>query len=327
MLEDLYRLLRAGHVQAQGVVDTMTQPIVVLDHNLCVSTANNAFLRTFKVERDDVLGEAFLDLGNGQWDIPELRHLLAAIVPRSQAVVGFEVKHDFPDIGERTFLVDARRLVHPDDNSTSILVLFDDVTERQRRDAEKDLIVSETRHRMRNLFAVVRSLAMQMKVEGQTAAEYRDRFLGRLEGTLRAQEIAATSEATGLETIVRQSVGETVATRLDCEGPSVTVEAARIVPISLIFHELATNSIKYGALSASEGRVHVTWSVDAATSTRTNVRCEWREVNGPPTSPPHHKGFGTELIKRMTSHLGGGAELNYSPHGLVAVVTFPCEPP
>lgn len=326
MLEDLYRLLKAGHVQAQGVVDTMTQPIVVLDQGLCVSTANNAFLRTFKVERDDVLGQAFFKLGNGQWDIPELRELLASVVPKAQAIVGFEVKHDFPGIGQRTFLVDARRLVHPDDNSTSILVLFDDVTERQRRDAEKDFIVSETRHRMRNLFAVVRTLAMRMKVEGLTATEYRDRFLGRLEGTLRAQEIAATSETADLETLVRQSIGEAVSSHLVCEGPSVLIEAPRIVPISMIFHELATNSIKYGALSASVGRVRVTWLVDTDTSKGKCVRCEWREENGPPTSPPQHSGFGTQLIKRMVSHLGGVVELNYDSQGLVAVVTFPCEP-
>ena len=96
MLEDLYRLLRTGHVQAQGVVDTMTQPIVVLDHNLCISTANNAFLKTFEVEREDILGESFFDLGNGQWDIPELRQLIAAIIPKAAAVIGYEVVHDFP---------------------------------------------------------------------------------------------------------------------------------------------------------------------------------------------------------------------------------------
>lgn len=68
-LEDLYRLLRSGHVQAQGVVDTMTQPVVVLDRNLCVTAANNAFISTFNVDRDDTLGQNFFDLGNGQWDI------------------------------------------------------------------------------------------------------------------------------------------------------------------------------------------------------------------------------------------------------------------
>ncbi len=91
MLEDLYRLLRSGHVQAQGVVDTMTQPIVVLDQRFYVTTANNAFVKTFQVERDDLLGKSLFDLGDGQWDIPELRDLMADIIPRATAVIGFEV--------------------------------------------------------------------------------------------------------------------------------------------------------------------------------------------------------------------------------------------
>jgi len=66
MLEDLYRLLRSGHVQAQGVVDTMSQPIVVLDQRFYVTTANNAFVKTFQVERDDLLGKSLFDLGDGQ---------------------------------------------------------------------------------------------------------------------------------------------------------------------------------------------------------------------------------------------------------------------
>lgn len=323
MLEDLYRLLRAGHVQAQGVVDTMTQPVVVLDQSLNISTANNAFLKTFRVERDDVLGKAFFALGNGQWDIADLRALFAMIIPKTQAVVGYQINHNFPHIGQRTFLVDARRLIHPDDNSTSILVLLDDATERQRQDAEKDIVLSEIRHRMRNLFAVIRSLAMQTKVDGFSAAQYRDRFLSRLEGTLRAQEIASTSEPMAFRSLISEAVGETAGARLHCDGPAVTIGAPQLVSLSMVFHELATNSLKYGALSGSDGNVSVTWSIDAESSVEKILRCTWSESGGPATAPPQHKGFGTELIKRTVSHLGGSVELEYWFQGLVAVMSFP----
>uniref|UniRef100_UPI003100DB39 HWE histidine kinase domain-containing protein n=1 Tax=Neorhizobium sp. EC2-8 TaxID=3129230 RepID=UPI003100DB39 len=147
------------------------------------------------------------------------------------------MKHDFPAIGQRTFLVDARRLVHPDDNSTNILVLFDDVTERQRHDAEKDLIIAETRHRMRNIFAVARSLAMQTEVEGRMATDYRDIFLGRLEVTLNAQEIAANNDTTDLEALLRQSFVGRGEARLHCEGPAIQLRSSKILPVSMIFHE------------------------------------------------------------------------------------------
>lgn len=145
--EDLYCLLRSGHVQAQGVVDKMTQPTVELDQRTCTTTTNNAFIKTFQVECDNLLGETLFGLGNGQWDIYKLCGWVAGVNPKVAAVIGLGVKHDFPGIGQRTFLVNARRLVHADDDSTNILVLFDDVTERLRHDAEMDFILSKTRHR------------------------------------------------------------------------------------------------------------------------------------------------------------------------------------
>lgn len=323
MLEDLYRLLKKGHVQAQGVVDTMTQPIVVLDQTLCISTANNAFLKAFKVERDDILGQSFFDLGNGQWDIPELRQLIAAVIPKAAAVIGYEVVHEFPTIGRRTFLVDARRLVHPDDNSTNILVLFDDVTERQRRDTEKDFIISETRYRMKNLFAVVRALAMQMDAEALTGVDYRDRFLGRLEVTLHAQEIAAVNESTDFETMLRQSTGEPGMGRVHCEGPAVRIPGPKIVPLSMMFHELATNALKYGALSVPDGALHVEWSLEDGPQNRAYFVCRWRETGGPAVVPPKQRGYGTELIEGTCRHLGGTVELNFDPKGLSAIVKLP----
>ncbi|MDK4740288.1 sensor histidine kinase [Rhizobium sp. LEGMi198b] len=323
MLEDLYRLLRSSHVQAQGVVDTMTQPVVVLDQGFCVVTANNAFIRTFKVERDDILGRSFFDLGNGQWDIEELRQLIASVIPKASAVIGFEVTHDFPAIGRRTFLVDARRLVHPDDNSTNVLVLFDDVTERQRHEAEQNFIISETRHRMKNLFAVVRAIAMQTGTEGRTAEEYRDAFLGRLEVTLRAQELVSNKGTADLAVLLKTTISEIGVDRLHFEGPTVQLSSSKVLPISMMIHELATNAVKYGALSVPEGEIHVKWSLEAGPKERKYLKCEWREEKGPGLAPPTRKGYGTELIEGTAAHLGGEVELAYGGRGLTATIKLP----
>lgn len=322
-LEDLYRLLRAGHVQSQGIVDTITQAIVVLDKNLCVTATNSAFLKTFEVEQDDVVGENFFGLGNGQWDITELRLLIAAVIPKAAAVVGFVVTHDFPNIGRRTFLIDARRLSHPNDNSTSILVIFDDVTERQRHDAQVEFVLSETRHRMKNLFAVVRALAMQTPADNRTAAEYRDAFLGRLEVTLRAQELTVSGEAEDFEDLLRWSVSELGAGRLHCKGETVKLSPARVLPVGMILHELTTNAAKYGALSVPHGEIHVEWTLETVENNRMYLICEWREKNGPPVTAPSHKGYGTELIQGTASHLGGTAELSYRLKGLEVSIKIP----
>jgi two-component sensor histidine kinase len=323
VLEDLYRLLRSSHVQAQGVVDTMTQPIVVLDASFGVTTANNAFLRTFSVERDSILGENFYGLGNGQWDIPELRQLISSVIPKAAAGVGFEVKHEFPVIGQRTFLVDARRLVHPNDNSTSILLLFDDVTERQRHDAEMNLIMGELRHRVKNLLAVVRSIAMQTETDGRSAADYRETLLGRLEITLNAQDMAAANIPADFEELVKQSIGDANSDRLRFEGEPLELPASLVVTVSLIFHELATNARKYGALSAPDGVVSISWSLQSGSNERAQLTCEWREENGPPVKPPQRRGYGTELIQGTSAHLGGSVQLHYEPRGLEATISIP----
>lgn len=322
-LEDLYRLLRSGHVQAQGVVDTMTQPVVVLDRNLCVTTANNAFISTFNVDRDDTLGQNFFDLGNGQWDVPELRQLIGSVIPKAAAVIGYEVKHDFPGVGQRTFLVDARRLVHPDDNNRNILVIFDDVTERQRLDAESQFVLSETRHRMANLVAVVRALAYQTSVDGVSASHYRDALIGRLEATVRAQDFAPNERPADLKSVIRASVGEGGKDRLKLDGPDVVVPPESLLAIGMIFHELGTNALKYGALSVPGGSVSVKWAVQDDARGRAILTCEWREVDGPAVSPPSRRGYGTHLMEGMSAHVGGRVELRYEQTGLSAVIIIP----
>ncbi|TIV43533.1 MAG: PAS domain-containing protein, partial [Mesorhizobium sp.] len=127
-MEDLYRLLRTGHVQLQGIVDTVVDPLLVLDEGLSVQNASRSFFEMFKVDRDETIGQHIYELGNGQWDIPELRHLLSAVIPKSTAVINYEVEHDFPDIGRRTMLLTARTLHHPDNGSRSLLLSIVDAT-------------------------------------------------------------------------------------------------------------------------------------------------------------------------------------------------------
>src|SRR5689334_17215019 len=89
--EDLYRLLRNGHVQAQGIVDTVAEPLLVLDASLCVQSASRSFFEAFEVDRYETIGKYIYDLGNGQWDIPALRLLLMDVIPNASAVVDYRV--------------------------------------------------------------------------------------------------------------------------------------------------------------------------------------------------------------------------------------------
>jgi PAS domain-containing protein len=105
-------------VQTQGIVDTLQEPLVVLDRSMVVVAANPAFYKAFGAERERTIGQSLFDLGDGQWDITDLRKLLADVLPKAAAIIGYQVDHDFPNIGPRSMIVTARQLSHPDHNST-----------------------------------------------------------------------------------------------------------------------------------------------------------------------------------------------------------------
>ena len=120
---------------AQAIVETVREPLIILDGELRVMTANAAFYRTFGVQPAETLERLVYDLGNQQWDIPELRRLLEQVLPRERAFEGMEVQHFFPQIGRKTMLLNARGLYRADRPSL-ILLAIEDVT-GSRQEAAK----------------------------------------------------------------------------------------------------------------------------------------------------------------------------------------------
>lgn len=113
---------------AENIVNTVREPLVVLDGALKVVSASCSFYETFQVARENTTGRLLYDLGNHQWDIPKLRELLENILPQNQVLEGFEVEHDFPAIGRRKMLLNARRIVGKTGETQLILLAIEDVT-------------------------------------------------------------------------------------------------------------------------------------------------------------------------------------------------------
>lgn len=116
------------------VVDVVREPVIILDKECKVLAANEAFYELFQVDKIDTEGKSIYELGNGQWDIPALRKLLSEILPKNTFFKGFEVDHDFPSIGHRTLVLNARH-IHSRDKKTSelfppiIMIAMEDVSE------------------------------------------------------------------------------------------------------------------------------------------------------------------------------------------------------
>lgn len=114
---------------ARNIVDTLHESVLLLNDTLHVVTANASFYRHFKVTPQETEGQLIYELGNRQWDIPQLRELLEEIIPQNSIIEQYDIEHDFPDIGRRTMRLNARRLNRPEGEADQILLAIEDVTE------------------------------------------------------------------------------------------------------------------------------------------------------------------------------------------------------
>jgi len=140
------RAVQEAREYAESIVETVREPLVVLDTDLRIISVNHSFYQTFKVTPEDTEGKLIYDLGNRQWNISKLRVLLEEIIPRDNKFQNFEVDHEFPTIGHKIMLLNARRIIQKEIGSQLILLAIEDITEKMRlerelaertRDAEK----------------------------------------------------------------------------------------------------------------------------------------------------------------------------------------------
>jgi two-component sensor histidine kinase len=175
-------------------------------------------------------------------------------------------------------------------------------------------MINELNHRVKNTLATVQSLAMQTfrGGDGDSAAK----FDTRLAALASAHDLLTQTNWTdvGLADVVARCAAP-ADNRLVSRGPPVALPPQAAVALCMCLHELTTNSLKYGALSAPAGRIDVAWVLDPSGD---HLTLTWRESGGPPVAEPRHAGFGTRLIDRLLRHeLDGQATRDFNPAGLV----------
>jgi len=140
---------------AESVINTVREPLIVLNQDLRVVTASRSFYEVFKVNPEETMGQLIYDLGNKQWDIPKLRELLETILPEKTTFDNYEVEHDFTDIGRRIMLLNARQIQRASGKERIILLAIDDITEKKKleRDVVKARDVAEASNKELEAFS------------------------------------------------------------------------------------------------------------------------------------------------------------------------------
>ncbi|MGV7216298.1 CheR family methyltransferase [Bradyrhizobium sp. UFLA05-112] len=232
-----------------------------------------------------------------------------------------------PDSGTR-YIVRILPYRSIDNFIAGVVITFIDVTAITRAEERQRLLLAELQHRVRNTLGVVRSIARRSAETSSTVEEYASHLDGRLNAFARTQALVTRDPGGGVdleylvvEELLAYNAREGEQVRVS--GPKVRLQPKAAETFALAVHELATNALKYGALSRPTGRIEIAWRLDESTDPAELV-FEWRERGGPQVTPPPRKGFGTELLERtLAFEFKGQTTMAFSASGLQCTITIP----
>lgn len=312
---------------AEKLIDSIRESILVLGWDLRVHYANLSFYDQFMVSKEQTEGHFVWELGNGQWNIAELRTLLEQILPEQNSFDDYQIEHEFEKLGRRTMLLNARRL----DHTNLILLAIRDITEQLQHEVRQKALMGELQHRVKNILGKVRSMARQTRRRHRSLDEFIEAFDARLDALARTQDLLLTtpSRAIQLREIVVAELtagGAELGLHFTVEGPAVALSPRDAQTMGMTIHELTTNAAKYGALKTEKGRIEINWRVDRMGGDQ-RLNFFWRERGVKVEDVAPARGFGTEVIERSLAYmLGGSARLAFAPDGADYRLEFPLPP-
>jgi len=245
-------------------------------------------------------------------DIPPLRERIKAVFEQGES---FLVEYRIQVPGEPVRWVECRGRMVSDGAGRPVRFSGTAIDITNRKDSEqlRTLLMQEMAHRVKNMFAMVQAIVFQTMRGADTALT--DRLVGRLTALSRAHDLLMHADwsATDLKGLIGQVLRfDGDGSAYDVDGPDMRIGARAGLSLSLLLHEMATNALKYGALSVPAGTVTVRWWTEGE-----QFYLRWTEEGGPPARPPSRRGFGSRLIAMGVAG-AGRAELDYSEQGLRA---------
>ena len=314
--------LRASEARFRTVVEAAPSAMLITDGGGRITLVNANAEALFGYRRDELIGRGIgtlLPLGFVEGRAMLRGGALAETGPASgrpeQELVGLR-----KDGTEVPVEIGLSRI--ETEEGVMTIASVDDISARKRTEAQRELLLAELKHRVRNTLAVVQGIAHQT-FKGVASPEIRAAFEGRLAALAAAHRLLTEENREGawlaqLAEDACEAAGP-FAGRVDTAGPAVFLPAKEALALALALHELFTNAVKYGALSNETGRVALRWDTGEAA-----LRLVWEERDGPKVAPPSRQGFGCFLLHKMLARdLNGRVEIRYLPEGLVCSIEAP----
>jgi two-component system CheB/CheR fusion protein len=212
---------------------------------------------------------------------------------------------------------------------TGVVITFVDITESKRNREHVESLMGEMAHRTRNLFAVIQSMARLTVRHSADLKDFEARFSDRILGLSHSNDLLMKQDWHGvrLDTLIKAQLAPFVGSneqQLETNGPAVFLAAEAVQIIGLALHELATNATKYGALSASEGKVAVGWTFHEGGVMPDSFHLSWQERGGPTANPPKRKGFGSFVMEQMVKReIDATVKTSFAPEGILWTFDMP----
>jgi two-component sensor histidine kinase len=325
---------------AQSIVDTVREPVVVLDKGLRVVAASRSFYSAFKVSPEETQGRLFYALGDGQWDIPKLRVLLEKIIPEHGVMEDYEVEHEFPNLGRRTMRLNARQVFYEGGADTTILLGIEDVTERHMLERQKDelleqkdTLLDEIQHRISNSLQIIAGIIL-MRANAVSSEEARrllrdthDRVISiaTIQQTLHASRTVGPVEMVPCLTrlgdaLAASMIGDVRPVTLKVVGTAGSLSSREAESIGLITTELVMNALKHAFPSEKmNGRITVAYDADG---TNWKLSVADNGIGKPDGVFAQAKtGLGTGIIKALAHNLNAKVETLAGPEGAIVSIT------
>jgi chemotaxis protein methyltransferase CheR len=325
---------------AQSIVDTVREPVIVLDQELRVIAASRSFYSVFKVRPEETQGRLLYALGDGQWDIPKLRVLLDKIIPEHGVMEDYEVEHEFPNLGLRTMRLNARQAFYEGGAGTTILLGIEDITERhmlehQNSDLlkQKDMLLDEIQHRIANSLQIIAGIIL-MKAREVSSEETRlllqdthDRVISiaTVQQQLNASGILGPIEMVPYLTrlsdaLATSMIGDARPVTLKVVGTAGSLSSRQAESIGLITTELVMNALKHAFPSENmKGRINIAYDVDG---TNWKLSVADNGIGRPDGVFAQPKtGLGTGIVKALAQELNAKVETLAGPEGTTVSIT------
>ena len=332
---------------AEAIVDTVHEPFMVLDAKFRVLAANRSFYETFDVDPEHTLGNLLYGLGDGQWDIPALRVLMETIIPEQTAMDGFEVDHDFPGLGRRVMLLNARKVLYESSPDTTILLAFTDITARRAIETEKaellektedllrqkQVLLQEMQHRVANSLQIIASILM-LKARLVTSEETRHHLEDAHQRVMSVAAVQSHLHTLGgvdqievgpyLETLcaslAASMIGEDQSIELKVTADGGRISSDKAVSIGLIVTELVINAVKYAfPANPTGGLVQVIYESQGPDWTLTVAdNGVGKNIVADPEAPG---GLGTIIVKALVQQLDAHMKIASSDSGMSVSIT------